>query len=1369
MYIVKIINGDTETLIHNETQKLKSGTIVKGINSIDSFSFTLLPDNPGFKFINDFKTFVTVYNTNKKRYDFYGRVLYSNSSMDSDGYITKEVTCESYFGFLCDSQQPYVELKNWTVMGLVQHIIDTHNEQVEEYKRFKLGTVEITDPNDNVYIGIQRENTWQTIQEKLINKFGCEIRFRVESDGLYIDFLNEIGVHRTTEIRMSKNMKSITKEVDPSTFVSRLIPLGAKLMEEVDGEEVETEERLDITSVNDGKNYIDVADGISVYGIHVGYAYWDDVTVASTLLKKARDYLAENSRVQVKYSITALDLSLLGLDIDDFDVHNYHPIVNPLLGIDDEGRITRKTINITDEIQSNFEIGDNFKTLNEIIQDRYNTLKATIENIKLDTSNLQGKISVTQNSVNKLNTKIEGIDGTYLYIMYSPYADGHEMSNTPDENTMYMGTCSTSEEEAPTDYKLYTWVKVRGINGDSLQVKYLNSDTTPTITDNDVSGWKDTVPTPENGKKTYMTQKLTSETNWSTPIQISGEDGETPTFSISQNGYWIINGEETDAKAQGETPNITVGDNGNWFVDGTDTGTKAQGEQGKDGADIEYVYYRSQNAVSNLAAPSYSGTTLTSGWSASPKGITETYKYEYVSVRKKTAGSTTWGAFSTPIIWSKWGEKGTDGDGIEYKYYLSNSADKPTYSASNTKWTDDPKGVSESNMYEYVVQITHHGNGTADSISDVALWSKWGEQGIQGNPGASIDTITEYYARSSLSTSAPADSNFSTTVPTLTATYKYLWNYEVITYTGGKTATTTPKSVIGVFGADGKGIKSIAEYYLVSSSSSGITTSTTGWSTSIPQLTETNKYLWNYESITYTDNSTSTTTPIVIGVHGSTGKGISSVTNYYLASASSSGVTTSTTGWTAAVQTPTASAKHLWNYEKITYTDNSTANTAPCIIGVYSSDGKGISSVTEYYLATSSSSGVTTSTTGWSTTPQTTTTSAKYLWNYEKTTYTDNSTTNTTPVIIGVHGETGKGVSSVTNYYLTSNSSSGITTSTTGWSTTVQTPTSSAKYLWNYEKITYTDNSTANTTPCIIGNFAADGASINTITEYYAKSNSNQTAPTSWSTTVPTLDATNKYLWNYEYITYTGGKTATSTTPCVIGVFGADGKTQYWHIKYSDDGGTSFTGSNGEEIGMWIGTYVDFNETDSTDPSKYTWKKFEEVEKLTSVTSSNNTAIERTEEKIDLVASKTYVEKSAFEEYKEEVSSEFSVRAEDIDMKFTTTTKQIEDVDGDLQSKFEKVYKHISFNNNGITIGSGDSAIELVIDNTNGIVFKKNGVQFGWWDGTDFHTGNIVVSVTERAQFGDYAFVPRSDGSLSFLKVGGTGAAEGDLSGGSDE
>ena len=150
-----------------------------------------------------------------------------------------------------------------------------------------------------------------------------------------------------------------------------------------------------------------------------------------------------------------------------------------------------------------------------------------------------------------------------------------------------------------------------------------------------------------------------------------------------------------------------------------------------------------------------------------------------------------------------------------------------------------------------------------------------------------------------------------------------------------------------------------------------------------------------------------------------------------------------------------------------------------------------------------------------------------------------------------------------------------------------------------------------------------------------------------------------------------------------------------------------------------------------------------------------NTALINDCEKIILQALESYTETGDFENYKETVESQLSIMAEEILMNFTTTTEQIASVDGDLQTKFTKLYKYISFSGeNGIVIGSGENAITLTID-TDGIKFEKNGVQFGFWDGNDFYTGNIVVRVEERAQLGNYAFVPRSNGSLSFLKVGG--------------
>lgn len=101
------------------------------------------------------------------------------------------------------------------------------------------------------------------------------------------------------------------------------------------------------------------------------------------------------------------------------------------------------------------------------------------------------------------------------------------------------------------------------------------------------------------------------------------------------------------------------------------------------------------------------------------------------------------------------------------------------------------------------------------------------------------------------------------------------------------------------------------------------------------------------------------------------------------------------------------------------------------------------------------------------------------------------------------------------------------------------------------------------------------------------------------------------------------------------------------------------------------------------------------------------------------------------------------------------TTERTNSVDADVQAKFAELYKYIKFSGEtAITIGSGENAISLEVDNEKGIIFRKNGTPLGLWDGVDFYTGNIVVEVEERAQLGNFAFVPRSDGSLSFLRVG---------------
>jgi uncharacterized cupin superfamily protein len=157
-----------------------------------------------------------------------------------------------------------------------------------------------------------------------------------------------------------------------------------------------------------------------------------------------------------------------------------------------------------------------------------------------------------------------------------------------------------------------------------------------------------------------------------------------------------------------------------------------------------------------------------------------------------------------------------------------------------------------------------------------------------------------------------------------------------------------------------------------------------------------------------------------------------------------------------------------------------------------------------------------------------------------------------------------------------------------------------------------------------------------------------------------------------------------------------------------------------------------------------------------------STSITRDTEQIVLAAvAETYATTEDVGELRNYCETEFETTAGKISMNFDEASERFETVEGDVQKVHEDLQKHFEFTANGLTIKAGENEMKLRLDNDT-ISFYKGEIdeddleknRFGWWDGVDFHTGNVIVELNERAQFGNYAFVPRSNGSLDFLKVG---------------
>ena len=398
MYVVKLINGINETIIHGNIEKITNGKIKEEINAIPSFSFSIYPNNVGYQLLTPFYTKVEVYDEKHQRIAFDGRVLVVEPSMDSSGLILKRGTCEGKLAYLNDTVQEYCSPKNWTTKGLLQQILKVHNARVDISKVINLGNVQAVDANDNIYVGIQYDSSWKTLVEKLVKKSGGEFQFRNVNGLLYLDYLKQIGEEKSTSIVLAKNMQSITQKIDSSSLITRLYPYGAKIkVKDESGNEKETEERLSISSVNGGKSYVEDAEYLSRYGVVETTQFWDDVNSLEILKSKGAAWLKENNRITVSYEIDAFDLSLIDVDSDELIVGNIYPVRNELLDIDEKLRVISRTIDVVEPHKTTLEFGSKKQTLTNIQTSINQYVVETVEkNVKANAEITQSNIDNTR-------------------------------------------------------------------------------------------------------------------------------------------------------------------------------------------------------------------------------------------------------------------------------------------------------------------------------------------------------------------------------------------------------------------------------------------------------------------------------------------------------------------------------------------------------------------------------------------------------------------------------------------------------------------------------------------------------------------------------------------------------------------------------------------------------------------------------------------------------------------------------------------------------------------------------------------------------------------------------------------------------------
>lgn len=426
MFVVTITNGAENTVIHSDgTDRISGGKIAKSIDArmidrVDSFSFTIYPNNTGYDLLKPLTTAVRVYDESTDKDVFIGRVLKCPDSMDERGLICRKVTCEGRLGWLYDSVQPYVEYKMVGISTVLSSFLSKHNSQVGADKRIELGQVTVTASNNYTYTA-NWDKTMDVIADKLVGKFGGEIQLRDKDGKVYLDYLESIGHGTDTTIELAVNLKTISREVDETAVITRLYPLGAKAED--------SEKRLTIGTVNGGKDYIEDSSLVAKYGVISGTQIWDDVTLASNLLSKGKEYLKSVNRAKVQYQITALDLSRIDKHIEQFELGCWYRVKNSLMGIDEDLRIVGISIDLDNPQTSQLTFGDRFETLSGFMTAKTQSLQSAIDNSEF--RNRQ----VIDSKIENATKLITGAEGGHVILDPSEKPERILIMDTADINT----------------------------------------------------------------------------------------------------------------------------------------------------------------------------------------------------------------------------------------------------------------------------------------------------------------------------------------------------------------------------------------------------------------------------------------------------------------------------------------------------------------------------------------------------------------------------------------------------------------------------------------------------------------------------------------------------------------------------------------------------------------------------------------------------------------------------------------------------------------------------------------------------------------------------------------------------------------------
>lgn len=288
---------DSRLRLPGKDYSLLGLTTTKAENKGGTANIVMPPWHPAYNALIAHRSIVEMYRDNVLR--FRGRALYPTD----DFYNRRTWLVEGELCLFQDgTHRPY--LYQDTPEAIFRAVVEDYNSQVEEYKRFRVGDITVTDANNYVRLESEKAEQSLAVLNKLVERCGGKIIFTTGDDGTrVINWYANPGLRSSQTIEFGSNLLDFARDGANTDFATVIIPYGAM--------DQETGKRVTIESVNDGNDYLVDEEAKALRGYISRPVYWDDVTEPENLLRKAREWLEEHRYIITTLTLTALDLSRL--------------------------------------------------------------------------------------------------------------------------------------------------------------------------------------------------------------------------------------------------------------------------------------------------------------------------------------------------------------------------------------------------------------------------------------------------------------------------------------------------------------------------------------------------------------------------------------------------------------------------------------------------------------------------------------------------------------------------------------------------------------------------------------------------------------------------------------------------------------------------------------------------------------------------------------------------------------------------------------------------------------------------------------------------------------------------------------------------